>query len=117
MVGVGRGKLDQSATTQVSYAPQLGLELTTRAPSGSATRVRPPGRTHTDSPLCTANGRKSTCRGTSSPSSQVGTVDRPTTGWAIQARGSADTSAHSRSSSAALAPDPKTRPQPPAPSN
>ena len=51
------------ASTQVSFEPPPWLELTTSEPSGSATRVSPPGSTQTSSPSFTANGRRSTCRG------------------------------------------------------
>ena len=68
--------------------PPPWLELTTRLPFGSATRVRPPGSTNTSSPSLTANGRRSTCRGTSLSSTLVGTVESCTTGCAIQPRGS-----------------------------
>lgn len=40
--------------------PPPWLELTTREPSTNATRVSPPGSTHTSLPSLTANGRKST---------------------------------------------------------
>ena len=36
-----------AASTQVSFDPPPWLELTTSAPSGSATRVRPPGSSQT----------------------------------------------------------------------
>ena len=54
-----------SASTQVSLEPPPWLEFTTRLPSGSATRVRPPGTTQTRSPSFTANGRRSMWRGRS----------------------------------------------------
>ena len=57
---VGGGR---AASTQVSLEPPPWLELTTSAPSGSATRVRPPGSTQISSPSLTANGRRSTWRG------------------------------------------------------
>src|SRR5659263_56655 len=47
-----------SDSTQVSFEPPPRDELTTSCPSGSATRVRPPGRTVTRSPSLTANGRR-----------------------------------------------------------
>jgi hypothetical protein len=50
----------RGASTQVSFEPPPWLELTTREPSTRATRVRPPGNTHTLSPSLTANGRRST---------------------------------------------------------
>ncbi len=49
----------RSASTQVSLEPPPWLELTTSSPSGSATRVRPPGSTQTLLPSLTANGRRS----------------------------------------------------------
>ncbi len=79
----------RSESTQVSLEPPPWLELTISSPSGSATRVSPPGSTHTRSPSLTANGRRSTWRGASLPSTKVGTVESCTTGWAIQPRGSA----------------------------
>src|SRR5205823_535577 len=60
------------ASTQVSFDPPPWLELTTSDPSGSATRVKPPGSTHTSSPSLTANGRRSTCRGATSSPISVG---------------------------------------------
>ena len=50
----------RGASTQVSLEPPPWLELTTREPSTSATRVSPPGSTQTPSPSLTANGRRST---------------------------------------------------------
>lgn len=50
----------RDANTQVSFEPPPWLELTTRDPSTSAVRVRPPGSTQTSLPSLTANGRKST---------------------------------------------------------
>ncbi|CPB94213.1 Uncharacterised protein [Mycobacterium tuberculosis] len=44
----------------MSLEPPPWLELTTREPSTNATRVSPPGSTHTSLPSLTANGRKST---------------------------------------------------------
>ncbi len=72
-------------TTQVSLDPPPCEELTTSSPSGSATRVSPPGSTHTRLPSLTANGRRSTWRGPKRPSTKVGTVESWTTGWAIHA--------------------------------
>ena len=103
-------------TTQVSLDPPPWLELTTRPPSPSATRVRPPGRTQMSSPSLTAKGRRSTWRRTMAWSTQVGEVERATTRWAIQCRGSASTSSASSSSSAPVAAGPMTRPLPPEPS-
>ncbi|SKU71794.1 Uncharacterised protein [Mycobacteroides abscessus subsp. abscessus] len=70
----------RDASTQVSLEPPPWLEFTTSEPSGSATRVSPPGSTHTSSPSLTAKGRRSTCRGTNWSSILVGTVDNCTTG-------------------------------------
>src|SRR5580704_19726772 len=75
------------STTHVSFEPPPWLELTTSPPSWRATRVRPPGRTHTRSPSLTANGRKSTCRGAMPPPTHVGDVDRATMRWATHDRG------------------------------
>ena len=77
------------ASTQVSLEPPPWLELTTSAPSGSATRVSPPGSTQIFSPSLTANGRRSTCRPRSRLPISVGTIDSFTSRWAIQPRGSA----------------------------
>ncbi len=55
-------------------------------------------------------GRRSRCRGTMCPSRSVGAVDRFSTGWAIQLRGSAVTWAAIRSNSVALACGPMNRP-------
>src|SRR5699024_9348334 len=104
------------ASTQVSLEPPPWLELTTSWPSGSATRVSPPGSTVTSSPSLTAKGRRSTCRGRSPPSMRVGTVDSCTTGCAIQPRGSCSNFARRESSSSPVASGPMTRPLPPDPS-
>ena len=68
------------------------------------------------SPSFTAKGRRSTWRRTMDWSTQVGDVERATTRWAIQWRGSASTSSASSSSSAPVAAGPMTRPLPPEPS-
>ena len=57
----GCSRLDGSASTHVSFDPPPWLELTTRLPAVSATRLRPPGTTQTFSPSLIANGRRSTC--------------------------------------------------------
>ena len=100
----------RDASTQVSFDPPPWLELTTSDPSGSATRVRPPGSTHTDSPSLTANGRKSTCRGERTSPILVGTVDSCTTGWATQPRGSAVIFLRIAASSRSVASGPNTMP-------
>ena len=89
--------------THVSFEPPPWLEFTTSPPSRSATRVRPPGRTQMFSPSFTANGRRSTWRGTMVLSTHVGDVERATSRCAIQCRGSASTSSASWSSSAPVA--------------
>ncbi len=76
-----------SVSTQVSLEPPPWLELTTKLPAGSATRVRPPGTTQTSSPVLTANGRRSMWRGAIPSGHWVGLVDSCTTSWAIQPRG------------------------------
>src|SRR5262249_19485722 len=48
-----------SFKTQVSFVPPPWLELTTIEPLRSATRVRPPGKSHVSSPVI-AKGRRST---------------------------------------------------------
>ena len=60
----------------MSFEPPPREELTIIEPSISATRLSPPGTIEIVSPK-TANGRRSTWRGASTPSSPaVGTVDR-----------------------------------------
>jgi hypothetical protein len=62
--------------------PPPWLELTTREPFRSATRVKPPGITLVSLPDST-NGLKSTWRGTISPSISVGAVKSASVGWAM----------------------------------
>ena len=102
--------------TQVSLEPPPWLELTTSSPSGSATRVSPPGSTHTLSPSLTANGRRSTCRGAIRPPISVGQVDRPIGFCAIQSRGVARTFTARSASVFSSARGPMTMPLPPEPS-
>ena len=70
----------------VTPAPQVSLdpppcdELTISDPLRIATRVSPPGSTQVLSPV-TANGRRSTCRGSIAVSHTVGQTDSGTTGW------------------------------------
>ena len=87
-----------------------------QAASGSATRVSPPGTTHTSRPSFTANGRRSRWRAPIRPSTNVGAVDSATGSWAIQPRGSASTFARRSASVASLATGPMTMPLPPEPS-
>src|SRR5690606_8812784 len=103
-------------STQVSFEPPPCEELTTSWPSASATRVSPPGSTHTFSPSLTAKGRRSTCRGRSESPASVGTVDSCTAGCAIQPRGSARSRVRAASSSSRLAAGPMMMPLPPEPS-
>src|SRR5205085_4797452 len=114
VVGSRRGRLARgppgSASTHVSFDPPPWLELTTRLPSGRATRVRPPGTTHTRSPSLTANGRRSTWRGRRWDPTWVGDVDSCTTSWAIQPRGLSSRSSRRASSWAPVAVGPMTRP-------
>ena len=102
--------------TQVSFEPPPWLEFTTSSPSGSATRVRPPGSTHTLLPSLTANGRRSTCRGAIRPPTSVGQVDRPIGFCAIQSRGLARTLTARSRSDFSSARGPITMPLPPEPS-
>jgi hypothetical protein len=106
----------RSVSTQVSFDPPPWELFTTSCPSPSATRVSPPGSTHTSWPSFTAKGRRSTCRGRNAPSVYVGTVESWTTGCATQPRGSATRRERSRSSSAGVASGPTTIPLPPEPS-
>jgi hypothetical protein len=102
--------------TQVSLEPPPWLELTTSSPSGSATRVSPPGSTHTLEPSLTAKGRRSTCRGAIRPLIRVGDVDSPIGFCAIQSRGAARTLTASSSRVCSSARGPMTMPLPPDPS-
>jgi len=55
--GRGRGRRNlPSPSTQVSFEPPPWEELTISSPSGSATRVSPPGSTQTSLPSLTAKG-------------------------------------------------------------
>ena len=103
-----------SSITQVSFEPPPWLEFTTRLPSGSATRLSPPGSTNTLVPSLTANGRRSTWRGEIWPSSTtVGQVENVTTGWAIQPRGLPSTADRVRASCSSVAHGPIISPYPP----
>src|SRR2546423_15658799 len=70
------------AKTHVSLLPPPCELLTTRLPRGKATRVRAPGTTMIFSPHST-NGRRSTCRPSSRPSTKVGCCDSVIVGWAM----------------------------------
>src|SRR5262249_28630218 len=85
IVGGAREHLNPVSTThpsktQVSFVPPPWLEFTTRDPSFSATRVRPPGTMRTPSRPVSTNGRKSTCRDATPFSTQVGQVDSANVG-------------------------------------
>src|SRR2546421_6474924 len=110
------GSARSAASTQVSLEPPPWLELTTSAPSGSATRVSPPGSSQTSLPSLMANGRRSMWRGATSLPISVGDVDSATGRWAIQPRGSAATVTRRASNVDSSACGPMTIPLPPAPS-
>ncbi len=84
-------------------------ELTTSEPSGSATRVSPPGATVTVSPDST-NGRRSTWRGATPVSTKVGQLDSASVGWAMKLPGSARIRARYASRSVTLAVGPISMP-------
>ena len=64
----------------MSFDPPPWDEFTTREPLRNATRVNPPGSTQVFAPV-TANGRKSTWRGSTPPSTSVGETDKLMQGW------------------------------------
>src|SRR5215467_7037272 len=70
--------------TQVSLVPPPWLELTTSEPFLSATRVKPPGTIWVRSRPVSTNGRKSTWRGATPSSTQVGHVDSASVGCATK---------------------------------
>src|SRR6266702_2256945 len=72
------------SNTQVSFVPPPWLELTTRDPFFSATRVSPPGTMRTRSRPVRTNGRRSTWRGATPSSTQVGHVDSASVGCATK---------------------------------
>ena len=100
----------------MSFEPPPWLEFTIRLFAGSATRVSPPGTTHTSRPSFTANGRRSRWRAPIRPSTNVGAVDSATGSCAIQPRGSASTFIRRSESTVSLAAGPITMPLPPEPS-
>jgi uncharacterized circularly permuted ATP-grasp superfamily protein len=81
LVRVAAQHAASSASTHVSLVPPPCDELTTSEPSGSATRVNPPGTTVTPLPDSTY-GRRSMCRGARPPATKVGQVDSASVGWA-----------------------------------
>src|SRR5579885_2296609 len=72
------------SSTHVSLVPPPWLELTTREPLLSATRVRPPGTMRTRLRPVSTNGRRSTWRGATPSSTQVGQVESASVGWAMK---------------------------------
>src|SRR5471032_2698712 len=80
--------LSHPSNTHVSLVPPPWLELTTSEPALSATRVSPPGTMRTLSRPESTNGRKSTWRGATPASTQVGHVDKASVGWAMKFFGS-----------------------------
>ena len=100
----------------MSFEPPPREELTIIEPSVSATRLSPPGTIEIVSPK-TANGRRSTWRGASTPSSPaVGTVDRCTTSWAIHLSGERRMTSARPASSIGSVFGPMKTPLPPEPS-
>src|SRR5262245_34599620 len=77
-----------ASSTQVSLVPPPWLELTTSDPCLSATRVSPPGTMRTRSRPVSTNGRRSTWRGATPSSTQVGQVDKASVGCAMKFFGS-----------------------------
>src|SRR2546429_9442878 len=72
------------SSTQVSLVPPPWLELTTSDPFFSATRVRPPGTMRMRSRPVSTNGRRSTWRGATPSSTQVGQGDSASVGCATK---------------------------------
>src|SRR4029077_9946386 len=89
----------QALSTQVSLVPPPCEELTTSEPSRSATRVSPPGTRLTALPDSTY-GRRSTCRGASPLSTNVGQVESASVGCAMYLSGAAMIRLRKASSSA-----------------
>src|SRR5262249_58641620 len=73
--------------TQVSFVPPPWLELTTRDPFLSATRVSPPGTMRVRSRPVSTNGRRSTWRGAPPSSTPGGRVARGAVGPAPEIAG------------------------------
>src|SRR5215468_3735094 len=72
------------SSTQVSLVPPPWLELTTSEPCLRATRVSPPGTMRMRSRPVSTNGRRSTCRGATPSSTQVGVVESDSVGCAMK---------------------------------
>ena len=89
-------------STQVSFAPPPRDELTIMLPPGPPGSARPAAprraaaRPRRD---CSTNARRSTARGSSLPSANVGWVDSCTRSWATQPAGSARIASASSASS------------------
>src|SRR5438477_7733075 len=103
------------SNTQVSFVPPPWLELTTSEPFLSATRVRPPGTIRTRSRPVSTNGRRSTWRGATPSSTQVGQVDSASVGWATKFFGLDLSLARNVASVALSAIGPINMPYPPEP--
>src|SRR5271165_1407944 len=84
VVGGAREHVTYESSTQVSFVPPPWLELTTSEPCLSATRVSPPGTIRTRSRPVSTNGRRSTWRGATPSSTQVGQVESASVGWAMK---------------------------------
>src|SRR5215467_13856231 len=72
------------SSTHVSLVPPPWLELTTSDPFLRATRVSPPGTMRMRSRPVSTNGRRSTCRGATPSSTQVGEVESASVGCAMK---------------------------------
>src|SRR5579885_1412959 len=72
------------SSTHVYLVPPPWLELTTSEPLLSATRLRPPGTMRTRLRPVSTNGRRSTWRGATPSSTQVGQVESASVGWAMK---------------------------------
>src|SRR5262249_5068798 len=82
-LGLSQGRRHRSST-HVSLVPPPWLELTTSEPFFSATRVRPPGTMRVRSRPVSTNGRRSTWRGATPSSTQVGQVESASVGCAMK---------------------------------
>src|SRR5262249_55864178 len=77
---IGSAREHYRSSTQVSFVPPPWLELTTSEPFLSATRVSPPGTMRMRSRPVSTNGRRSTWRGATPSSTQVGQVESASVG-------------------------------------
>ncbi len=81
---IGGAREHYRSSTQVSFVPPPWLELTTSEPFFKATRVSPPGTMRTRSRPVSTNGRRSTWRGATPSSTQVGQVESANVGCAMK---------------------------------